>query len=150
MDIRYREWLFLLSVCGVGTLFSNFLGYGVSFTKSLPGVLILIAVTMMAVFLTRVIPVKIPLIAYCSILGLILALPISPIHELVNKSADAIAFAAPFTIVGAFAGIAVSDRIKDFVSQGVKYLIVGLVVMTGTFVGSLLFDSLMLKLTGVI
>ena len=73
--MRLREWLFLLSVCGVGTLLA---------------------------------------------------------------------------VVGSFAGIAISDKLGTFVHQGWKYIIVGVAVMTGTFVGSLLWDTLTLKLTGVI
>ena len=130
--MRLREWLFLLSVCGVGTLLANWIGSGVSIAKSLPGVIILIAVTMVAVVLAKIVPFKLPIIAYCSILGLL------------------VAFAAPFTVVGSFAGIAISDKLGTFVHQGWKYIIVGVAVMTGTFVGSLLWDTLTLKLTGVI
>lgn len=148
--MRYREWLFLLGVCGVGTLLANRVGYGVSILKSLPGVLILIAITMLAVVCTKLIPLKLPIIAYCSILGLLAASPISPVSAVVIQSANVIEFAAPFTIVGSFAGVAVSDKLKEFVGQGWKYIIVGLAVMTGTFLGSLLWDTMTLKLTGVI
>ena len=128
--MRLREWLFLLSVCGVGTLLANWIGSGVSIAKSLPGVIILIAITMVAVVLAKIVPFKLPIIAYCSILGLLVA--------------------SPFTVVGSFAGIAISDKLGTFVHQGWKYIIVGVAVMTGTFVGSLLWDTLTLKLTGVI
>ena len=148
--MRLREWLFLLSVCGVGTLLANWIGSGVSIAKSLPGVIILIAVTMAAVVLAKIVPFKLPIIAYCSILGLLVASPFSPIAAVVISSTKVIAFAAPFTFVGSFAGIAISDKLGTFVHQGWKYIIVGVAVMTGTFVGSLLWDTLTLKLTGVI
>lgn len=145
--MRLREWLFLLSVCGVGTLLANWIGSGVSIAKSL---IILIAVTMVAVVLAKIVPFKLPIIAYCSILGLLVASPFSPIAAVVISSTKVIAFAAPFTVVGSFAGIAISDKLGTFVHQGWKYIIVGVAVMTGTFVGSLLWDTLTLKLTGVI
>ena len=59
-------------------------------------------------------------------------------------------FTAPFTMVGAYAGLAIGDQLSAFVKQGWKILIVGLLVMTGTFLGSCIWDSLMLSLTGVI
>ena len=74
--MRLREWLFLLSVCGVGTLLANWIGSGVSIDKSLPGVVILIAITMVAVVLAKIVPFKLPIIAYCSILGLLVASPL--------------------------------------------------------------------------
>lgn len=81
--MRLREWLFLLSVCGVGTLLANWIGSGVSIAKSLPGVIILIAVTMAAVVLAKIVPFKLPIIAYCSILGLLVA---SPFRRLLRLS----------------------------------------------------------------
>ncbi|KRN28751.1 hypothetical protein IV38_GL000956 [Lactobacillus selangorensis] len=148
--MRYREWLFLLIVCSVGTAFANWLGYGVSLQKSIPGLTVLILISLLSVVLVKVIPVKIPLVAYCSILGLLFAAPFSPIHTFVINSVNAIQFAAPFTIVGSFAGIAIGDKLKEFVSQGWKYIIVGLLGMTGTFLGSILWDSFMLKITNAI
>ena len=59
--MRLREWLFLISVCGVGTLLANWIGSGVSIAKSLPGVIILIAVTMVAVVLAKIVPFKLRL-----------------------------------------------------------------------------------------
>jgi predicted MFS family arabinose efflux permease len=145
--MRYREWIFLLIVCGIGTGLANWFGYGVSIEKSLPGIIILTTISVLAVVLVKVLPLKLPIIAYCSILGLLSAAPFSPIHTWVINSADAIQFAAPFTIVGSFAGIAIGDKLKQFVSQGWKYVIVGMVVMTGTFLGSCLWDSMTLNLT---
>ena len=59
-------------------------------------------------------------------------------------------FTAPITLVGAFAGMSISDQIKTFVKQGWKMIIIGIFVMTGTFVGSALISQLLLKLTGTI
>ncbi len=50
----------------------------------------------------------------------------------------------------AFARLAISDQLKTFVSQGLKILIVGIFVMTGTFLGSCLWDQMLLNLAGVI
>ena len=54
--MRYIEWLvlFILGACGTGL--ANLIGYGVSFTDSIPGLLVLIVISMIAVFLTKVLP----------------------------------------------------------------------------------------------
>jgi uncharacterized membrane protein len=145
--MRYREWTFLLIVCGIGTGLANWVGYGISFQKSLNSIFALTVITLLAVLCVKYLPLKLPLIAYCSILGLLGAAPFSPVHAWLISSANAIEFAAPFTIVGSFAGIAISDQLQRFVSQGWKYVIVGILVMTGTFLGSCLWDSFTLGLT---
>ena len=109
--MRYIEWLvlFILGACGTGL--ANLIGYGVSFTDSIPGLLVLIVISMIAVFLTKVLPLKLPIVAYCSIIGLISACPLSPVREFVIQAAGNINFTAPFTMVGAFAGLAISDQL---------------------------------------
>lgn len=145
--MRYIEWLvlFIISACGTGL--ANFIGYGTGFQESLPGLVVLVAISMAAVAMTKLLPFKLPIVAYCSILGLLSAAPFSPIREFVIQAAGAINFTAPFTMVGAFAGLAISDQLKTFIRQGWKILIVGIFVMTGTFLGSCLWSQLLLTMT---
>lgn len=148
MAIRYREWLMLLPLVGVGILLANWVGYGVNALDSLPGVLIMLAIAFVAVVCTRVIPLKLPVVAYCSLLGMLLASPISPVSAFVVEAVEQINFAAPLTIVGAFAGISVGTEIKRFVKQGWQMILISILVMTATFVGSACVAQLALKLTG--
>lgn len=148
--MRYIEWfvLFIIGACGTGL--ANLIGYGVGFQDSLPGLAVLVVISMAAVVLTKILPFELPIVAYCSIIGLLSASPISPVRELVIEAAGNINFTAPFTMVGAFAGLAISDQLSTFVKQGWKILIVGIFVMTGTFLGSCLWAQLLLKVTNVI
>lgn len=148
--MRYIEWLvlFIISACGTGL--ANYIGYDIGFMDALPGLLVLIAISMIAVALTKILPLKLPIVAYCSIIGLLSASPISPVRDFVIQSVNNINFTAPFTMVGAFAGLSISDQLKTFVSQGWKILIVGIFVMTGTFLGSCVWDQLLLTLTHAI
>ena len=66
--------------------------------------------------------------------------------EAVNK----INFTAPLTMVGAFAGISISDQIKSFFKAGWKMILIGILVMTGTFLGSALIAQIILSLTHAI
>lgn len=148
--MRYIEWfvLFIIGACGTGL--ANLIGYGVPFLDSVPGLAVMLVISMTAVFLSKVIPLKLPILAYCSIIGLLSACPVSPVRGFVIQAVSTINFTAPFTMVGAFAGLAISDQLKTFVSQGWKILIVGIFVMTGTFLGSCLWDQMILTLVGAI
>lgn len=148
--MRYIEWLFLLVIGVCGTGLANFIGYDVGFMESLPGLAVLVIISMLAVVCTKVIPLKLPIVAYCAIIGLLAACPLSPVRTFVIDAAAKINFTAPFTMVGAYAGLAIGDQLKTLVKQGPKILLVGLLVMTGTFLGSCIWDSLILKLTGAI
>lgn len=148
--MRYIEWLFLLVIGVCGTGLANFIGYDVGFMESLPRLAVLVIISMLAVVCTKVIPLKLPIVAYCAIIGLLAACPLSPVRTFVIDAAAKINFTAPFTMVGAYAGLAIGDQLKTFVKQGPKILLVGLLVMTGTFLGSCIWDSLILKLTGAI
>ena len=148
--MRYAEWLVLFIIGACGTGLANFIGYGVGFMDSLPGLVVLMVISMIAVFCTKVLPLKLPIVAYCSIIGLISACPLSPARDFVIQAAGNINFTAPFTMVGAFAGLAIGDQLKTFVQQGWKLLIVGIFVMTGTFLGSCIWSQLTLSLFGAI
>ena len=117
---------------------------------SLPGILVLLAISIAAVVCTKLIPLRLPIVAYCSVIGLLAASPISPVREFVIESANKINFTAPLTLVGAYAGISISDQIRSFLKQGWKMIIVGVLVMTGTFLGSAIISQVVLSLTGAI
>lgn len=148
--MRYREWIFLFIVAGAGIALANFVGFQVGLMESLPGILVLLLISLGGVFCSKIIPLRLPIVAYCSILGLLVACPISPIRDFVISSTSAINFTAPLTMVGAFAGISISDQVRDFVKQGWKMIIVGIFVMTGTFLGSAIISQLILSLTHAI
>lgn len=147
--MRKQEWIFTLALAGLGMMVANFIGFDVAFSQSLPGVLVLLVISA-AAFLSWLIPLKLPTVAYCSILGLLCACPISPVSEFVIQSVGQINFTAPLTMVGAFAGMSISNQIKQFVKQGWKMIVISVLVMTGTFFGSLVIAQVMLQLTGTI
>ncbi len=148
--MRKQEWIFTLALAGLGMMVANFIGFDVAFSQSLPGVLVLLVISAAAAFLSWLIPLKLPTVAYCSILGLLCACPISPVADFVIQSVGQINFTAPLTMVGAFAGMSISNQIKQFVKQGWKMIVISVLVMTGTFFGSLVIAQVMLQLTGTI
>ena len=148
--MRYVEWAVMFVVAGLGIALANFVGFQVSFMDSLPGIMILLLISLVSVGISKVVPLKLPVIAYCSLLGLFLACPLSPIREFVIESAGKINFTAPLTMVGAYAGISISDQLKEFAKQGWKMLIIAALVMIGTFIFSAIIAQIGLSVTHVI
>lgn len=148
--MRYREWSVLFGVAGLGIALANFVGFRVAFMESLPGILILLGVSMAAVVIHKLVPLRLPIVAYCSLLGLAIACPISPVSGYVIEAVNRINFTAPLTMVGAFAGISISDQLRTFVKQGWKMIVIGILVMTGTFLGSAIVAQIVLTLTNAI
>ena len=148
--MRYVEWIVMIVVAGLGIALANFVGFQVSFMDSLPGIAILLLISLAAVVVSKVVPIKLPVIAYCSLIGLLVASPLCPAREYVIEAAGKINFTAPLTMVGAYAGISISDKLKEFVRQGWKMLLIAALVMVGTFVASATISQITLSLTNVI
>lgn len=148
--MRYVEWIVMFVVAGLGIALANFVGFQVSFMDSLPGIAILLLISLAAVVVSKVVPIKLPVIAYCSLIGILVASPLCPAREYVIEAAGKINFTAPLTMVGAYAGISISDKLKEFVRQGWKMLLIAALVMVGTFVASATISQITLSLTNVI
>lgn len=108
------------------------------------------AIAIAGVAVSKVVPLKLPIVAYVSIIGLLAASPISPCREFVIASAGKINFTAPLTMVGAYAGASISDQINTFLKQGWKMILIGVFVMTGTFVFSAIIAQMGLMAAGAI
>ena len=148
--MRYIEWIFLFILSGLGIGLANLVGFQVGFMDSLPGILILLAISCTGVVVSKLVPLKLPIVAYVSIIGLIVASPLCPARQFVIDAAGQINFTAPLTMVGAYAGISIGDQVKTFAKQGWKMILIGVFVMTGTFIGSALIAQVVMKLTGTI
>jgi len=148
--VKYRDWIFLLTITSLITILSNLIGYKTPISESIPGVLILAGIALAGVILGKVIPLKLPMILYVSMLGLLLASPVSPVSKAVIEYTSKISFMAPVTVVGAFAGISMGKDFQTFKEQSWRMLIVGILVFTGTFVLSAIVAQVVLSLTGAI
>ncbi|MFD1360063.1 hypothetical protein [Lentibacillus salinarum] len=148
--MKYREWIVLLIFVSIAIMTTNFIGFNIPFTESITGVLVLSGITLIAVFLSKIIPLKLPMILFCSLLGLLFAVPLSPVSEFVTEATGKIEFKAPLSIVGALAGISIEASFQQFIQQGWRMLLIAFVVMTSTFVGSVFIAQITLMLTNAI
>lgn len=148
----FVQQLGLLLMVSVVIILTNVIGYKMPVGDSIIGVLLLSAISLAGLtisnFMSRF--VKLPSMMYVSLLGLLLACPVSPVKDIVIETTTPVAFLAPATALGAFAGISLGKDLKDFAKMGWKLVLITLFVITGTFIFSALVADIVLKMTGAI
>ena len=148
----FVQQLGLLLMVSVVIILTNVIGYKMPVGDSIIGVLLLSAISLVGLtisnFMSRF--VKLPSMMYVSLLGLLLACPVSPVKDIVVETTTPVAFLAPATALDAFAGISLGKDLKEFAKMGWKLVLITLFVITGTFIFSALVADVVLKMTGAI
>ena len=148
----FVQQLGLLLIVSVIIILTNMIGYKVPVKDSIIGVLLLSAISLIGLTISKFMSrfVKLPSMMYVSLLGLLLACPVSPVKDIVVETTTPVAFLAPATALGAFAGISLGKDLKEFAKMGWKLVLITLFVITGTFIFSALVADVVLKITGAI
>lgn len=142
----------LLLMVAVIIMITNIIGYGMPLADTIKGVLVLCAIALFGLTVSKFMSryVKLPSMMYASLTGLLLASPISPVKDIIIGVTSQVAFLAPTTAMGAFAGISLGKDLKDFAKMGWKLIIITLFVIAGTFVFSAIVADAVLRFTGAI
>lgn len=142
----------ILSMVGncVNTLTDSNPDAYVSLLDGIPGLLILVCIAFVGNMLNLLVP-KIPSILWITILGILLAMPYNTltgayVAEQVNK----LGLLPLATVVLAYAGVSIGKDWVEFKKIGLKGILVGLLVITGTYIGSALIAQLILSIQGLI
>jgi len=139
----------LISVM-IGTI-GNFVGYNrVMPLESIPGMLILIIISLIGFVISKFIGKKFPCFVHVSIVGIIMTLPWNPIAGIVTTYVGKISLMAIVTPILAYSGLTVGRDWHAFVKIGWKAIIVGCIVLFGTFFWSALIAEILLKVQGTI
>ena len=148
----FVQQLGLLLMVSVIIILTNVIGYKMPVKDSIIGVLLLSAISLIGLTISKFMSrfVKLPSMMYVSLLGLLLACPVSPVKDIVVETTTPVAFLAPATALGAFAGVSLGKDLKDFAKMGWKLVLITLFVITGTFIFSALVADVVLKITGAI
>ena len=148
----FVQQLGLLLMVSVIIILTNVIGYKMPVKDSIIGVLLLSAISLIGLTISKFMSrfVKLPSMMYVSLLGLLLACPVSPVKDIVVETTTPVAFLAPATALGAFAGISRGKDLKDFTKMGWKLVLITLFVITGTFIFSARVADIVLKMTGAI
>ena len=144
------EWLIILLIFSVMTAVGNWIGFHSPLQESLIGMIILCIISLMGLILEKVLPWSVPSILYISIIGLIIAIPWSPLSQQVIYYTSQIDIVSLTTILLAYAGIAMGKDIRDFKKVGLRGVLVTFFVIVGTYLGSSIIAQGVLVYTGII
>ncbi len=142
-------FLILIIVAAIGTV-GNLVGYSVPIMESVPGILIIFAVSFAGLMLTYVIPIKVSYVLYITILGMFLGSKWCPVSAVINEYVGKINMLALSTICLAFCGVGMAKDWVEFKKIGIKGILVALFAMFGTFVGSAIVAQIILKFQNLI
>ncbi|MGN9164046.1 hypothetical protein ACTNDY_02015 [Tissierellaceae bacterium HCP3S3_D8] len=154
MSIFNREMMktfAILALIGLIMTIGINIGYKTDIVSIFKGVLILTVISIIGYILAKIIPIKFPAVGWVAIIGIILSIPdFLPINNIILKNVENIPFIATATPALAFAGIAVGKDWEAFKKIGWKGIVVSLLVLTGTLLGSALMAEIILRALGKI
>ncbi|MFP3917156.1 hypothetical protein U5N28_05030 [Lysinibacillus telephonicus] len=146
-----QEWIILFVIVSFMVIIGNWVGYDVMPLDALPGILVLVIVSLIGLIIHRVNPYKgIPSIAYIGILAFVITIPGVPGSEKIVEWTAKVNLLAIATPILAYAGISIGRSWTDFAKLGWKTIIVGMFVLLGTFLGSAIVAEIILRMQGII
>jgi hypothetical protein len=146
-----QEWIMLFIIISVMVVIGNWVGYDVMPLDALPGILVLVLISLVGLIIHRVNPYKgIPSIAYIGILAFVITIPGVPGSEKIVEWTAKVNLLAIATPILAYAGISIGRSWNDFAKLGWKTIIVGMFVLLGTFLGSAVIAEILLRMQGII
>ena len=148
--MKLKDSLIILLITAALTVVGNLVGLGTSPLKSIPGVLILVLFSMLGILLSKVIPGKIPAVAYIVTIATIMTIPGVPFAEKVSELTANVDFLSLCTPILAYAGIYTGKDLDQLKKTGPKIIALALFVMLGTYLGSAIIAQVILKAIGQI
>ena len=156
MSAEWIKKIKCLTLVSAYALIGNWLstmksGAPVTPIEALPGMVMLLAITIIGVaisdVLDKALPKNLPAIAYIS---LVVTIPGFPGAEFAFASMNKIGLLPLCTPILAYAGISLGKDFDTFKSQGIAIVCVALLTFVGTYVGSAIIAEVVLRLTGAI
>ena len=149
MSSKIINWILTLCIVGIISIFSNWIGYNVMPLEALPGILALMGVALLGLVLRDIVPLNIPSIAYIGIIGLIITIPGVPGSSHIVEWTEQVDLLSLATPVVAYAGVSIGNSWADFAKLGWKTIVIGIVILLSTYIGSALVAEIILKIQGL-
>lgn len=138
----------LLIACAIG-LISNQISTGTSILTALPGMVVLFLVSAAGLLMARYVPLKLPAVAWTSLLAILVTIPGIPGTAWVLQQVEHLNFLALATPALAYGGLALTKGEFDIARRsGWKIVIVAICVMFGTYIGSVIIADMALRMSG--
>ena len=138
-----KDWTISLAAVIVITGICNIVGYDGHLVESIPGMLILFVISFLGLTVKHFMPGSLPAVTYIGMIGILAAMPASPISEQVIYWTGKVDLMASITPILAFAGVLVGKDWKAFLKIGWQGILVSLLVIFGTFFTSGLIAQVM-------
>ncbi|MEQ5829276.1 MULTISPECIES: hypothetical protein [Sulfitobacter] len=143
--LNFKQNIFILSVVGVICWIGNVIGPGMPPLGAAIGILLLVAISLVGLLIARFVPLRLPAVAWISLLAILVCLPGMPTADFVLRWTNDVNFIALGTPCVAYAGLAIAEHEVAIAKRsGWKILIVALLVMIGTFLGSAIIAQMFL------
>ncbi|WP_405264985.1 hypothetical protein [Methanobrevibacter sp.] len=143
------NWIFLLAIFSIITAIGNYVGYKHPIQDSLIGMGILSLITLLGVWMERKLPLNISSIIYISVMGIALAFPTMPTSEFVTYYVSKVEVMAIVTVFLAYVGIGMGKSWNEFKALGWRAIIITILVIASTYLGSAIVAHIILVMTGV-
>lgn len=125
------------AACGAMAIIANALNFKGGFdTPTLAAAAITVGIAALATCITRILPFKVPVVLWCSALGMLATYPALPWAEALGDITGRINFMALSTPILAFAGLSLAKDIPAFRRLGWRVVVVSLCANAGTFLGA--------------
>lgn len=140
----------MLILVAIITLIGQKIGFGISIKDAIPGMIIIIIISMVGLALKDILPLKLPAFAYVSLIALILTMPYLPTSKFILNYTNQVNFLGTTTPILAYAGISIGLSITKLAKISWKLIVIAFVVFIGTFFGSAIIAQIVLKIQGII
>jgi hypothetical protein len=133
---------------GVLTLLGNWVATKTDPLTALPGMVILLAIVLVGLVLTRVIPVYVPAIAYISTIALILTVPGFPYAKETLAYVNKVNFLALATPIIAFASLSIAKDLDEFMKIGWRVVVAAMITLFAVFFSAAIIAEVVLRIQG--
>ena len=155
---KFKEWLFILCISCTIVIFGNTVNTltdknpdaWLSPLANIPGVLILLVISLIGLVLAELVP-AVHVSIWITLIGVLLAMPYNTITgPFVAEQVGKIGLLPLATPILAYAGVSIGKDWVEFKKIGWRGIIVAFLVMVGTYVGSAIIAQIILKAQGLI
>jgi NhaP-type Na+/H+ or K+/H+ antiporter len=148
--MKLKDSIIVLLITAAISIVGNYVGYKTNMIEAIPGVLILVAMAAAGIVLHKIIPFKIPSVAYIVTLSTLLTVPGVPGAAVISGYVAKVNFLALATPILAYAGIYTGKNLDSLKKTGWRIVVLALFVMVGTYLGSAIIADIILRMLGQI
>lgn len=155
---KIKSAFILILIAGVFTAIGNTIQTNVKagltpvpFMKSLEGAMVIFGVAMVGYIISQMPYLKkMSPVFWVGIIAVIMSSPVFPGNAYINSAAKVIQFAALGTPTLAYAGLALGKDLPMLKKMSWRIVIVGLAVISGTFILATIVSQILLVMEGII